>query len=649
MNRVKFFSTTDWACGMELRKVEQVMARFGSEPEMTTINDCIELFNIKLYLDHELYLSEWSQKLIVELKAIVKHKYTCVARFFASITDDKFEGLYSSLDFDYRDDFWSLVESFKVYLKLERDTLRRLLDSSIVNLREILRHKKIVDHFGTVIREFMLAHVDSAEILLDHYEVRHVFGTRPMYLPKELAAADKTQIISCYINDTQNLNYLQLVARMQSKKEKIELPPKVILKAKKKAEKVNASFFEENSGVRMQASVIFSESQEEPVILTNEGFNLESSYSLKWIEENMDFPTLMNNFIYLFSFTDLCMRWTLISNRKSMGILEEAAFTRSKTDYVKGISFDMINRHAGLQMVSYYHALFRLGIRMEEMIKWFFDGYLPEEFSAQCFRLEMPSSGSTYLEKCTNVMPAFESVLKQFCLYVQEGTVDLELLEIRSDHLFFENVPSLLKNKYAYGYGMEFENASFIFFSSQSTMGYTENSGEKYGTLFDLMRNERVKIGDFFAFQQSRIKWLIEKGYLLEGEEGLLEVADAWVVHILSDLHHNEVACYHHYPQEGQKAINDLVTKEMITYESTLLSRPEQAYLNYFLNRSQFSNGLDLRNQYSHTQPSAGEDQAVHERNYMIFLRLFVMTIIKINDEFCLRSKLEEAQKNEER
>ncbi|GJM78697.1 hypothetical protein HMSSN139_11930 [Paenibacillus sp. HMSSN-139] len=61
-------------------------------------------------------------------------------------------------------------------------------------------------------------------------------------------------------------------------------------------------------------------------------------------------------------------------------------------------------------------------------------------------------------------MPAVESVLKQFTLYVEEGIVDFELLEIRSDHLVYSNIPSLVNKKYAYGRGEEFNYATFLLF-----------------------------------------------------------------------------------------------------------------------------------------------------------------------------------------
>ncbi|GJM78699.1 hypothetical protein HMSSN139_11950 [Paenibacillus sp. HMSSN-139] len=88
--------------------------------------------------------------------------------------------------------------------------------------------------------------------------------------------------------------------------------------------------------------------------------------------------------------------------------------------------------------------------------------------------------------------------------------------------------------------------------------------------------------------------------------------------------------------------------KKVIVFESSLLSKPEQEYINYTLNKSQFNNGWDLRNRYSHTQPKSSENDSMHEQNYMIFLRLLILFVIKINDDFCIADMLSkgEAQGN---
>jgi len=72
---------------------------------------------------------------------------------------------------------------------------------------------------------------------------------------------------------------------------------------------------------------------------------------------------------------------------------------------------------ARLQMAGYNSQLFSIGIRLEEVIEWFFKDYLRNEFGVPNLTVSMHSMNSTYLEKCTNIMSAMESVLKQFSLF----------------------------------------------------------------------------------------------------------------------------------------------------------------------------------------------------------------------------------------
>lgn len=71
-------------------------------------------------------------------------------------------------------------------------------------------------------------------------------------------------------------------------------------------------------------------------------------------------------------------------------------------------------------------------------------------------------------------------------------------------------------------------------------------------------------------------------------------------------------------------------------YEDTLFSRPEQDYLNYILNKSEFSNGLDLRNKYSHDTCSL--DERTQRKDYLILKKIMAFIIIKINEEFCRKN-----------
>lgn len=88
-----------------------------------------------------------------------------------------------------------------------------------------------------------------------------------------------------------------------------------------------------------------------------------------------------------------------------------------------------------------------------------------------------------------------------------------------------------------------------------------------------------------------------------------------------------------------------MIGNGLLKSSSSLLSILESDYLNYMLN-NKYSNSLFLRNMYLHgTQPAGNED--MHKTNYMIILRLFILVIIKISDELCLKESLDDKKEEE--
>lgn len=79
--------------------------------------------------------------------------------------------------------------------------------------------------------------------------------------------------------------------------------------------------------------------------------------------------------------------------------------------------------------------------------------------------------------------------------------------------------------------------------------------------------------------------------------------------------------------------IEEMISAGDLRVGSTLFTEPERDYLNYMLNKSEFSDGLDLRNKYIHsTYPQDEEEQ---KKDYITLLKLMILVITKINDEFC--------------
>lgn len=78
-----------------------------------------------------------------------------------------------------------------------------------------------------------------------------------------------------------------------------------------------------------------------------------------------------------------------------------------------------------------------------------------------------------------------------------------------------------------------------------------------------------------------------------------------------------------------------MIDNREVQVSSKLLSKPEVQYIDYILNKREFSNGLDLRNKYIHD--SISKDETRQNYDYAILVKIMIILIIKINEEFCLR------------
>jgi len=642
MQRIKFYSINDLSLGYNLENIEKLFEKFSNRREDLNINDMIELYNAKKYFNKDIYLKKWSAEDIDEYKRAIDSYFSITARFFKSINEDNFEFFYNTTNRNYKDDFWELIDKFKVYKNISEEKFKEFIVNLEIILHEILRHKKIVKYFGEEIREIMINSDSSTKILLDKYEIKHLSKKSPLYLPVELTAEDKENIINSYINSgNPNLNYLRLIVNIQSNEDRIKISPKIIKKAREKVKEQEEKLFEDNSGIQTEIVVVFSENQDEAVDICFENNGIHAEYSVQWIKDNLDYSTLLNNFIYLFEYVDSQMRFTLVSKFYQMGVLERFAFISSKNAYKTGFTFNQKDIFSLMQLRGYKNELFSSGIRLEEIIEWFFEEYLANEFNANKFQLNMSSLSSNISEKCTTIMPAMESVLKQFSLYVEEGEIDLELLWIRSEQVIYDNIPSLINKKYVYGVGDEYHAVNAFLFSDQTSLTYSEKTEKTYNNFFDLLCNEKIKLKEYPDYYIKKVNWLLEYEYLREDKKGNIVLNNKRLIMILRDLYFNEVISYWRLPKLERKIIDELEQKNIVEFENTLFSRPEQKYINYLLNKSQFNNGLDLRNEYIHGQPNP-DNEKKHKQNYLIFLRLFILVVIKINDDFQISEKIDQ-------
>lgn len=77
------------------------------------------------------------------------------------------------------------------------------------------------------------------------------------------------------------------------------------------------------------------------------------SYSYAWLDDHRDFPTILNNFVFLFDFANSHMQWLLPSFASELGVFERFLSLEAKDNYKTGASFLLKDQSSLLQTLMY--------------------------------------------------------------------------------------------------------------------------------------------------------------------------------------------------------------------------------------------------------------------------------------------------------
>lgn len=631
--RVKYYSTNDLSAGFYLKRIEDIFCNFVIEKKRVDINEIIELYNIQQFFQNRIYSIHWTKQQLNDYSEIVSDFSKVIGKFFSEINIDSIESMFDTIYYDYRNDFWKLIEKYKVYDKIPVEQFRNIILNKHFLLNDVLKCKNLVKKFSGEIVTYMEKNPFCAEIMLSCYLEKHDRNIESLYFPVELSNEKKTLILDKYItSNSPNINYLKLIFESNSTNN-LCLADRLKLKAKRKYDKEMEAFFKEGTGIEYGAQISFSNKiDEEFKFETEDNRILSVSYSAKWIKENLDYPTLLNNFIYLFGYTDLQFRSLHVSRESQMSIIEKNLGIKGRKEYPTGIVFQQIQMLAQLQMIGYSNELEKYNIYLEDIIEWFFCDYLEEEFSVNGFSFSKSSRTVSYLEKCRNIAAEFDNILKRFKIYCEDGEIDDELLHISTEHIFIKDIPSMLSNKYIYPCGNDYQTISNLLFSDQSIIHYLPKLSNNYNSFYCLLEKENVYYDMFEDYQISSIDWLIDHNIIKIDDKK--RITPYWEkIKILNELYQHDVVCFS-YMKKYQSIIMELNKIGLVQFSSSLFSRPEQDYYNYLFNKSEFDNGLDIRNRYTHGTQRVDENQ--NKQDYFIFLRIMILIVIKINEEFCL-------------
>ena len=378
MAGIKFYSEYDMACGWELEKVIEKVNSGAIESEWS-INDALDFHNVLKYISIERFSNHIAHETSIDIKTYEKRIKQKIG-MFVCLHKDVFINLYDEIDFDNTDDFFEVFEAYKLYQRIEINNFRRFLEKENVHIYTVMKFKRVTEYFDEAVKVVLLTNSMNAETILSKY-----LKEDDLILPPSLTETQILSLIDEYIDSPQvNINVLREIITFPAG-QGLNIPDKIKLHAKRKAKEEEERFFNNGTGFESGVMITYPKNQDEAVLVNKDGRTADIKVSRNWIEENLDYPTLWNNFIYVYNFVDDKMRLAFDSKRSEMGVLESVIQPKGEYLYNTSFSFGFKEILSNAEIYSYAKVLSALGVRLEEMIEWFFNAYLKEEFNINNF------------------------------------------------------------------------------------------------------------------------------------------------------------------------------------------------------------------------------------------------------------------------
>ena len=240
-------------------------------------------------------------------------------------------------------------------------------------------------------------------------------------------------------------------------------------------------------------------------------------------------PELLHYIRYGFEFLTNSGMVSLVSKDSDSSVLERTLSVSGKFSYQTNIAFRYLEAISLLQITALQQVLADEGTNLETSLKAFYEQYLKEKYGYPSGILSLADSTADWVTKCKAIAPEIEAIAHRYDLFAKTGSVDEELLIISSDNVRVTEANSANPGRYynIKGKPDELYRLFYLFFSDQSMLTFVEPFKEdQYISFFKLLSEQDGKIpyDNYQNYQLRDIDYLIEKGYLSKGDDGMLFV-----------------------------------------------------------------------------------------------------------------------------
>lgn len=645
-DRVYFFSPSDLLVGRYLELSETKLKCFNLREIPSDINDLMELYQIKQYFDKGLRLNRWNNDEFLSLKSKADKLPGIIVKGLNAIGKSGMLNAYHELDHSMEQAFWDVISNYHLWKLIDKEFVKILLDEQPDRLRIICKVKDAVDKYKEVITEAIKNYDYGAGLLLDAYVRQDITpGSRKTFIPSSLTLEEKQEILISYVeSEDANVNVVGEICRIKDSK-MLQLSDVNRLKALKRVKELNKKLMNDarTVHVNLKTTIQFVDDEDaDPAKQTFDEVNgLCYTYSRKYVEKCNNLELFLN-FGRLFHYTN---RHYLLNLRHKY--IEDDTFEQILSNHSKDVypatRMVMLKRNIAVsQLFLYNNVLCNRHITVEQLLEWGYNTLLRDEFGYEGIRVSLPKEEYPWMEKCRLLFPEFDSIAKQYDMFVNHGDIDPELIRISKPLGNVTLTSSLLQRKYCYIKEGENEIVGVLrlLFAPASTLVLSMHDNDhQYMTFVDILRTKNLKKGDFKDYQLSSLDYLINNK-VIEVKDGWLKFANEKQIEILQELWEFQEVSYWHYDVEQRKMIDEMIEQGWLKEDNHLLSPQERHYFNFILNNSEYTNGPALRNIYEHGSNLPEEKEDVHKNAYYTILMLLVVFMLKTVDELYLASEL---------
>ena len=638
--RIKYYSRND-VMNPIIRNmaVKYYLDKYSTKTSYSfeNINDLLELFNVLKYFKD--FNSKTLTNLKVNLEDLGKNFKSAVGRYFNNIkSEDELKEIIKSIENQYRDDLILIFSQFSNVTKkfLTDDVIIFLCENSylqyILDNKNFLNSHRIMEHNSYVLKSYLFSHIESF----------------PFYLSKDLvnsndpfnfSSKEFNSLVDKYIHLPKGkiyLNSLDLILKNKLLSKNIRY---LVCKFKDDLIKERVSFTNIESVIKLVPQDEISKFE------TNEGeFSYCFSYDLKWLKKFIDFPSILNNFKYVFNLVDYNNRISFTSAPlyRKKSIFEIFNCNKQKlNEFDSNDIWDNYFISYILKTRAYSNFLKNHNIYIEDVIDWFFGDYIKTEFSIDNFivNIKVAKNLESYSDKIKLLLPEFESIFKQFEAYCEFNYVNHDYVSI-SLNIGENSYPvSLIKPEITYVEKNDSDDAKIIF----NDLFHEDYRLKGHKNLFDFLKeNKKGFDSQLSSDLYPSFNLLLKNKILFQDANGVL-LADTSKLSLLEQVEDYGYLCYNFLNDVYQKDVNDLLNCNLLTSYNSFMSKQENDLFNFVFNNKFSNNPLGLRNLYLHGNPSLNENE--HESNYFISLTMMIVLVLKLNDAFTIMTSKDQGKR----